>query len=167
MHLFRFSTRGIAISLTIIVAIFLSACTTDTGSADEHGLIPHLTVDMQLPTELSMGSSGQFRVVVGQRGQPVETARTTFEFWPEGHLEQRVEIAGVPHGNGQYTAEFLVSAEGIYVVRCRVSSDKLESMPAKRFAIGEEAVLHLVTLEQQQSANAPPENGSSGGHHHH
>lgn len=91
----------------------------------------------------------------------------TFVFWPESHPEQRIEIAGVSDGNGQYTADYFLKNEGIYVVRCHVSSDTLEAMPAKRFAIGQEAVLLLAALEQQQTTDATFDNGSGGGQHLH
>ncbi|MDF2716625.1 MAG: hypothetical protein K0R28_3550 [Paenibacillus sp.] len=166
MNLFRFSVRGTAVVLVMMAALFLSACTANLGSTDEHGLLPHLTVDMRLPPELSPGSPLQFRVTVGQRGAPVDSARVTFEFWPEGSPEQRLEIAGVSGGNGLYTAEHRMNNEGVYVVRCRVTSGPLEAMPAKRFAIGKESVLRLASLEHQQSSNQPASGGSSGGHHH-
>ncbi|GIQ65957.1 hypothetical protein PACILC2_45250 [Paenibacillus cisolokensis] len=166
MTSFRLPLRGTAIVLTMMAAFFLSACAANTSSTDEHGLLPHLTVDMRLPSELSLGSSGQFRIAISQDGKPVQADDVAFEFWPEGHPEQRVEIPGEFGGSGLYTAEYRLNSEGVYVVRCRVSSGSLEAMPAKRFAIGEEAVLRLAALEQQQTAGAPADGGSSGGHHH-
>lgn len=167
MKSFRFPVRGTGLILTMIAAMILSACTGNTSSTDEHGLLPHLTVDMLLPKELSPDSTATFHVEVRQGEKPVEAANITFEFWPEGHPEQLVEIIGVSGGRGLYSAEYRLNSEGVYVVRCRVSSGSLEAMPAKRFAIGEEAVLRLATLEQQQDANAAADGGSKGGHHHH
>lgn len=165
MKSFHFSfCRSALILIMMIAAMFLSACTANTGSTDERGLLPHLSVDLQLPTEMTPGSTGQFRIYVSQDGKPVQADKVTFGFWPVGHSEQRVEIAGVSEGNGLYSAEYRLGSEGVYVVRCRVSSGSLEVMPARRFAIGEEAVLRLAALERQQNAETPASGG--GGHHH-
>jgi len=163
MHSFYLPIRRTAIVLTMMAAFILNACTANTSSTDEHGLLPHLSVDMRLPSKLSPGSSEQFRIVVSQGGEPVQADDVTFEFWPEEHPEQRVEIAGESGGNGLYSAVYRLSDQGLYVVRCRVSSSSLEAMPTKRFAIGEEAVLRLAALEGQQM---PDSGSSSEGHHH-
>lgn len=163
----RLSVRWIAIVLTMLAAILLSACKANTGSTDERGLLPHLSVDMQLPEELSPGSAGHFQIAVRLGGEPVQADRVIFEFWPEGRPDQVVSVTGTPGGEGLYTAEYRPGGEGLYMVRCRVSSGPLEAMPAQRFAIGEEAVLRLAALERQQSSGATAADEGSGEHNHH
>lgn len=86
-----------------------------------------------------------------------------FEVWPEGHFEQRIEIATKPQSKGLYAAEYRIHKEGVFVTSSRVTYGSLEAMPAKRFAIGEEAGLQLADLEQQQSSDI---RGSESPHHH-
>lgn len=166
MKFFRISVREMAVAITMIASISLSACTANTGSADERGLLPHLTVDLQLPQELTVHSAGQYRIEIKQGGKPVQAERVIFEFSPEGQSDQVVSVPGVSVGEGMYAAEYLPSKEGVYVVRCRVASGGLEAMPAKRFAIGEEAVLILATLEPYSSTEDSGASESSGHSHH-
>lgn len=166
MIVLRFSLRRSTFILLIISAIFLSACKANTSSTNENGLLPHLTVDMQIPTELSLGSTELFQIEVNQEGVPVDEAQVLFQFWPEKHPDQRVEVVGEYDGNGLYSADYRIKSEGIYVVRCHVSSGPLEVMPAKRFAIGEEAVRRLAAIAEQTDG-VPTDEGSGTGHDHH
>ncbi|SMG22939.1 FixH family protein [Paenibacillus aquistagni] len=158
--------RKTALVLAMTAALALSACTANTGLTDEKGLLPHLTVDIELPEAFTLDFAAPFHIRVEQHKVPVDTAEVTFEIWPENHPEERVRIPGESNGKGLYTAEHQLSTEGIYIVRCHVVSGSLEAMPAKRFAIGEEAVLSLAELEEQQAADGEaPAHG--GGHDHH
>jgi hypothetical protein len=90
----------------------------------------------------------------------------TFEFWPEGQPDQKVSAQGVPTSDGVYTAQYAMMDNGIYVVRCLVTSGSMEAMPAKRFAIGEQAVLHLAEAEKQEAAGNSGDAAGAAGHHH-
>lgn len=154
----------------LAAALLASGCTANTSALDERGLLPHLTVDLQLsqslPEQTPAGSLAQFRATVEQNGSPAQVDRVTFQIWPEDRPEQRIETTGVLR-DGFYVAEHRLDAEGIYIVRCLVQAGALEAMPAKRFALGQDAVLRLAELERQQSAQASaPAAGDGGGHHH-
>lgn len=164
---FRFTIALHAIILYIMTAFALGGCTANTRSIDDQGLIPHLTVELQLPAELTVGSIGQFQAKIEQAGASVSTAQVSFEFWSEEHADEPVLVAAEKSSsNGVYTADFRPESEGVYRVRCLVVSGVLEAMPSKRFAIGEEAILRLERMEHQ-SPVGPDANQSGGGHHHH
>ncbi|MUG66786.1 hypothetical protein GNP94_12310 [Paenibacillus campinasensis] len=163
---FRFNIAVPVIILFVMTAFVLSGCTAKNGSTDEHGILPHLTVDLQLPADLAVGSIGRFQAKVEQTGASVATAQVNFEFWSEEHADGSVFVAAAESGsNGIYTADFRPESEGVYRVRCHVVSGTLEAMPSKRFAIGEDAILRLEQLEHQSPAGLDA-NESGGGHHH-
>lgn len=166
---FRVSIRPAALALLLIATALLGACTANTANIDERGLRPHLAVDLQLPEELAPDVAATFRIAVTQGGQPVQAADVTFEFWPEGSPEQKAVVPGsLGDEDGIYSAIHQLSREGVYVVRCLVTAGGLEAMPAKRFALGEEAVLRLAALEEQAAGDtASVGEASGGGHHHH
>lgn len=167
--LIRRRFRKALLVTTLAAALLTSACTANTSALDEQGLLPHLTVDLQLPEPLPertpVGSLAQFRATVKKNGSLAHVDRVTFQIWPEDRLEQRIEATGVLR-EGSYVVEHLLDAEGIYIVRCFVQAGALEAMPAKRFAIGQDAVLRLAELERQQSAQASATDQSGGDHHH-
>lgn len=163
-------TKRIALTgfIAFLLAVLLGGCTANVGSTDERGLLPHLTVDLQIPTQVHAGTKSTFKMVVRLNGEPFEAAADSaaFTIWPEGQRESSITIPGKPDGAGVYTASAALDDEGIYVVRCRFSSTDYEVMPAKRFAIGEDAVNRLVMLEKQESPDAPAPGGRDGGHYH-
>ncbi|CAH1209434.1 hypothetical protein PAECIP111893_03021 [Paenibacillus plantiphilus] len=154
--------------IAILLNALLSGCTANVNSTDERGLLPHLTVDLQIPEQLQAGTEGTFTMIVHQNGEPFEAAADSaaFEIWPEGQRENSITIPGKLDGAGVYTASPTLDVGGIYVVRCRVSSTNYEVMPSKRFAIGEEAVNHLAMLEEQASSEDSAPDSGDGGHHH-
>ncbi|RXZ82917.1 hypothetical protein EBB07_08350 [Paenibacillaceae bacterium] len=154
-----------AMLLSILLAVLLlSGCTASVNTADEQGLLPHLTVDLQVPNPVQPGVEYRFTIVVQQDGQPIEADKVTFEFWPEGVREDSIAMMGMRDGAGTYFINQTMPGEGVYVVRSLVSSANYEVMPAKRFAIGEEAVKQLALLEDQEASAVPAPSG--GGHHH-
>lgn len=154
--------------IAILLAVLLSGCTANDSATDESGLLPHLTVDLQIPEQLQAGTEGTFTMIVRQNGEPFEAGADSaaFEIWPEGQRENSITIASKLDGSGVYTASPTLDGEGIYVVRCRVSSRDYEVMPSKRFAIGEDAVSQLAMLEKQVSSEDPAPGSGDGGHHH-
>lgn len=162
----RIHRSMLIVVLVIVVAMFLGACKANTSSTDEHGLLPHLSIALDLPEQLSLETTAHFQISVKQGDVPIEADRVMFELWPEGQPEQRIEFAGLPQNEGLYIGEYRLLAEGVYVIRARVTYGSLEAMPAKRFAIGEEAVLRLAELEQQASNNQDG-NGNHDSQHHH
>lgn len=148
-------------------AILLSACTAQIGNVDDKGLQPHLTVDLLIPEKLKVNETNPFRVEVKQGGEPVEAEEVTFELWPEGKPDHTVSIQGTRIGDGLYGFDYSIPENGLYILKSRVISGKLEVFPAKRFAIGEEAVLQLASLEQHIDQENQSPSHSADGHHHH
>lgn len=147
----------------ILVIVMLSGCTAKTGTIDERGLRPHLTVDLQLPEQMAPGEPGQVTLKVELQGEPV-AAEVQFVFWPEGEPDKAMEADAMSVGGGQYQTIMELPEEGVYVVRAHVTADGLEAMPAKWLAIGQDAVQQLAALEADQAQEAPAAGG--GGHHH-
>ena len=148
------------------ICIMAVGCTANMSEIDEHGLRPYIAVDVRIPDKLAPHNNGQFAIEARVKGQPLEAEQVTFEFWPEGQHAHRVSVTGAAAGDGIYTADYPIPGEGIYVVRSVVSGRGLEAMPAKRFAVGEQAVLHLAALEEQLAAGAEDGSASGGGGHH-
>ncbi|WP_260405697.1 FixH family protein [Paenibacillus sp. 598K] len=160
----RHLPRRKAIVALLLGALLLAGCTAQTGDVDEHGLRPHLRVDLQLPEQLAVGETAAFMLDVTRGDEPVVADAVRFVLWPETAPEQRTELAAAPDAPGRYSVAYRLPAEGVYVIRAYVEADKLEAMPAKRFAIGADAVLELAALEAAQAGAAPATGG--GGHHH-
>ena len=154
--------RRRAIAGLLLGALLLAGCTAQTGEVDEHGLRPHLTVDLQLPEQLAVGETAAFMLDVARGGEPVTADAIRFVLWPEAAPEQREELAAAPDAPGRYSAAYRLPTEGVYVIRAYVEAAELEAMPAKRFAVGADAVLELAALEAAQAGSAP---ASGGGHH--
>lgn len=165
----RIAWRASITAMGLAALLLLGACTAQTGNVDEHGLRPHLNVDLQIPKELNLHQDETFTIKLTQGGKPATAEFVTFEFWPEGQPEQKVSAQGAPTSadSGVYTAQYAMPDNGIYVVRCLVTSGSMEAMPAKRFAMGEKAVLHLAEAEKQESAGNSGEGDAAAGHHHH
>jgi hypothetical protein len=156
-------SKAITLPILIILLLFLSACTASFSAIDESGLQPHLNVDLQIPKQLSTSTTGRFSITIQhQDGMPAPAERVMFEIWPEGRQDERISIPGTAIGEGQYAIDHQLMEQGIYVVQCFVSSGDYEVMPAKRFAIGEEAVHQLAALEAEETSDEPVVNG---GHH--
>jgi len=150
----------------LLGALLLGGCTAQTGEVDELGLRPHLTVDLQLPAQATVGETSTFAIDIARRGQPVTADAVRFVLWPETAPEHQTELAAAQEAPGRYSASYQLPEEGVYVVRALVEADELQAMPAKRFAIGADAVLELAALEASQSG-AAPSGGGAGGHHDH
>ncbi|MFF2890087.1 FixH family protein [Paenibacillus sp. NPDC057967] len=164
----RNNWRNIGFSTLLAAMLLLSACTANVDSVDENGLQPHLKVDLHIPEKLVLHENNSFSVQVMKDGQPAAADQIHFQFWPEGKSEQAVTLDGNKIDEGVYAVDYRLMEQGIYVVRCFIASDSLEVMPAKRFAIGSEAVLHLAALEEQEAQGSLSQsNQAAGGHHHH
>lgn len=151
------------------MCVIAAGCTANTDEIDERGLRPYIAVDLHIPDRLVPHENGKFVIDVRVREQPLEAEQVTFEFWPEGQPAQRVSVTGSAVGDGVYAADFPPPGEGVYVVRSYVSGAGLEAMPAKRFAVGGQAVLQLAALEEQLAAEAADAGAGHGGsgHLHH
>ncbi|MBP1989519.1 FixH family protein [Paenibacillus eucommiae] len=153
------------LGMFVIVAI-LGGCTANVSSADKNGLIPHLTVDLQVAANIESGDVRTFSIEVKQGDQPFEDAeQVEFEVWPEENKEATMILSGQKKGPGIYSVNQTFAEEGLYIVKCRVTSKDYQLMPSKRFAVGDVALQQLVIKEQQSEpgALAPTE---TGGHHH-
>ncbi|MDF2837552.1 MAG: hypothetical protein K0Q63_3192 [Paenibacillus sp.] len=159
-------SRPLCAAAAILASLLLGACTAQTGVADENGILPHLSADLQIPGQLTLHESETFSVVLEQNGKHVDADSIRFEIWPEGRRDRSHTMEGVQTKEGTYSAEYRFEVEGIYVIRGWVKSGALEVMPAKRFAIGEDAVLQLAALEAQE-AQSGTSGGGSAGHDHH
>ncbi|WP_214629479.1 FixH family protein [Paenibacillus agaridevorans] len=159
--------RRIGITMLLSASLSLGACTANEGMTDENGLRPHLNVDLQVPGTLKLHETSPFSVIVTQANKPVRADEILFQFWPEGSPDRLVTVAGLMRQEGVYTAEYGFIENGVYVVRSRVTAGSLEAMPAKRFAIGEEAVLRLAALEQQEAQGELASSDHGSGDHHH
>ncbi|MHA6480400.1 FixH family protein [Paenibacillus sp. strain BS8-2] len=159
--------RASIVAMGLASSLLLGACTAQTGNLDEHGLRPHLNVDLQIPAKLKLHQETTFSIALAQGGNPATADSVTFEFWPEDNPEHKVFVDGVQDGEGVYIASYDLPDTGIYVVRCLVTSGTMKAMPAKRFAIGEEAVLHLAAMEKQGDSGDAGDGDNASGHQHH
>lgn len=159
-------SRPLCAAAAILASLLLGACTAQTDLSDENGILPHLSADLQIPGELSLHERDTFSVVLEQNGKHVNADSIRFEVWPEGQRDGAHTVEGVRTREGTYSAEYRFEVEGIYIIRGWVKSGALEVMPAKRFAIGEDAVLQLAALEAQESQSGTSAEGSAGHDHH-
>ncbi|GIQ69559.1 hypothetical protein DUZ99_18700 [Xylanibacillus composti] len=157
-----------ALCMLLSACLLLSGCTANVSSTDENGLLPHLTVDLQVPELIEAGQNAMFTILVQENGQPYEDAEhVEFEIWPVDHRQDGVTVTGEQVAPGTYTASSIIAEEGLYMIQCRIISEEYAVMPAKHFAIGEAAVHQLLELQEQAKAGVSVGNSSgSGGHHH-
>ena len=103
-------------------------------------------------------------VEVKKSGQPVEKAdKADFVVWPENEPEQAVTIPASEQSPGVYEAKYVFGENGLYIVQSRISSANIEAMPAKRVAIGQEAVEKLSQLVHAgKEEGTAPEDGHHG-----
>lgn len=77
----------------VLLVVLLCGCTAKVAETDENGLPPHISVDLQLPEELKIGSSNVFSVQVSKRNVPLEHAeKAEFVIWPENDKDAAVII---------------------------------------------------------------------------
>ncbi|KKC46449.1 hypothetical protein VE23_03895 [Paenibacillus sp. D9] len=146
-------------------SLLFSGCTADMSGRDANGFIPHLSVDMKVPTDLKLGMDKTFSIQVEENGKPYEGFyKAQFQFWPEDGSSPPLTVPGVMSSPGCYTASPAFDKEGVYRVKFSGISAEYEIMPAKRFAIGAQASKHLTELEKQE--NDAPSTPAAGGHHH-
>ncbi|MFB9274413.1 FixH family protein [Cohnella cellulosilytica] len=159
---FKSVRNGLALA---VLAIALGGCTSDTEGRDERGFAPHLTVDLSAPAPADAQSEVLLSVEVKKNGQPLLQAdQAEFVVWPEDDPAGALTVPAREQTPGVYAANYVFGAEGLYIVQSRIASANLEAMPAKRVAIGEEAVERLSQLEHAGDEEvAIPE----GGHHGH
>lgn len=116
---------------------------------DENGLRPHLTIDLQVPTNIKTDEIISLSAIVQKSNQPFEHAEeAVFTVWLEDNPEQQVVLPATQHSPGIYEAEYVFPAEGLYIIQSHVLAVDMEVMPSKRVAIGKEAMEHLALLEQ-------------------
>lgn len=142
--------------------IILSSCTTDVADTDERGFSPHLTVDLQIPANIELQQIVVLKLDVKKSGKPFEQAELAeFIIWSENKMDQAVTVKASESSPGLYEAEHVFSEDGIYILKSHVASSNLEVMPAKRIAIGAEAIERIAALEQHETG----ESESSANHH--
>ncbi|MFD0669910.1 FixH family protein [Cohnella sp. GCM10027633] len=148
----------VVFSLTVAL---LTGCTMNTEGTDEHGFEPHLTVDLQVPAPAAADDEVSLSVEVKKSGQPVSKAeQAEFVVWPNNEPDQAISVVASERSPGVYSAHYSFGAEGLYIVQSRISAGGLAVMPAKRIAIGDDAVTKLAILEEGDSSESP-----SGTHH--
>ncbi|SLK20965.1 MULTISPECIES: FixH family protein [unclassified Paenibacillus] len=147
----------------LLLVILLCACTAKVAETDESGLPPHISVNLQLPETLAVGSSNVFSVQVSKSNVPLEHAETAeFVIWPENNEDSAVTIKADESSPGSYSVSYVIEKEGLYVVRSRIQFADAQVMPTKRFAIGDQAIERLAQLESDQHTNVP---APAAGHH--
>lgn len=161
---FRYANIFSGLALAML-AIALGGCTSNMEGRDENGFAPHLTVDLKAPAPEDFQSEVPLSVVVKKSGQPLEQAdKAEFVVWPESDPNSVVIIQATEQTPGVYTANYVFGSEGMYIVQSRIVSADLEAIPAKRVAIGKEAVERLSQLDH---AGEGEESNVSEGHHGH
>ncbi|WP_339308042.1 FixH family protein [Paenibacillus sp. FSL R5-0519] len=147
----------------VLLVVLLCGCTAKVAETDENGLPPHISVDLQLPEELKIGSSNVFSVQVSKRNVPLEHAeKAEFVIWPENDKDAAVIIQADEPSPGSYEVSYVIEKEGLYVVQSRIQFADAQVMPTKRFAIGNQDIERLVQLENDQHTDAP---APAAGHH--
>jgi len=150
--------------MLLLFVFIISACTANVGNTDENGLIPHLTVDLQLPSHIELNKVITLSLTVQKNSQPFDQAQEAeFMIWEESSPDEAITLQAIQRIPGVYEADHEFTTEGLYVIQSHVSSTNMEVMPSKRLAIGSEALEQLVQLEQQQT-DTPVINE---GHSHH
>ena len=139
----------------LLLAALLCGCTAKAAATDESGLPPHLTVNLHLPAKLETGAQSVFTVEVLKGGKPLENAdKAEFIIWPEGKKEASVTVKANEASPGVYTVSHTITEEGLYVVQSRISAANEQVMPAKRFAVGADAIERLALLESATETGA-------------
>ena len=150
--------------MLLLFVFIVSACTAKIENTDENGLIPHLTVDLQLPSDVELNNAITLSLTVQKSSQPFEQAEeAAFKIWQEDSPDEAIILPAIQRTPGVYEVEHIFISEGLYVIQSYVSSSDMEVMPSKRLAIGSKALEQLVQFEQQL-INFPV---ISEGHSHH
>lgn len=148
-HLFN---RRLSLSKLLLLVFILSACTANVDNTDENGLIPHLTVDLQLPSDIELNKVTTLSVTVQNNNQPFDQAEeASFKIWQEESPDKAITLQATQQTSGVYEVDHEFTSEGLYVIQVHVLSSDMEVMPSKRLAIGSEALEQLAQLEQQQT----------------
>ncbi|SDT27913.1 hypothetical protein SAMN05444162_3655 [Paenibacillaceae bacterium GAS479] len=143
----------VGIALLASASLLLGGCQANTSGQDDKGMIPHLTVDLQIPDKLQPGEASRFTILVEENGKPYdEFYKTSFQFWPEDGSSPAVNAEAKLTAPGTYTVTQPAGTEGVYRVKFSGVSTEYEIMPSKRFAIGANAIEHLAELEKQSDA---------------
>ncbi|WP_141501110.1 FixH family protein [Paenibacillus luteus] len=148
----------------LLLVTFLCSCTATASDVDESGLPPHLSVNLKLPEQLEADIPSIFSVEVTKSGKPLEDAdQAEFVIWSEDDDSSTVTIHAEESSPGIYSVTYSISEEGLYVVQSRIRSANEQVMPAKRFALGTQAIERLAFLESAQHSGATLP--ADGGHH--
>ncbi|MGE6663897.1 FixH family protein [Paenibacillus xylanexedens] len=147
----------------VLLVVLLCGCTAKIAETDESGLPPHISVNLQLPEALAIGSSNVFSVQVSKSNVPLEHAEIAeFVIWPENDEDSAVTIKADESSPGSYAVSYVIEKEGLYVVQSRIQFADAQVMPTKRFAIGDHAIERLAQLENDQHTDVPV---PAAGHH--
>lgn len=150
----------------LLMMLLLCGCTSHDPSPSADGLLPHLSVDLQITTRADSDNNKTFSVAIEHNEQPFQDAdRVQFEIFPENDPEAVQMVEGHQTKPGLYEASQKLD-KGLYVVTCRVHSKDYQVMPSRYFAIGNEAVEKLTLIEQSLKGDAV-QTPDGGGHHHH
>ncbi|OME87969.1 hypothetical protein BK120_01205 [Paenibacillus sp. FSL A5-0031] len=152
-------------ALPLLLVVLLCSCTAKSAEVDESGLPPHLTVNLLLPENLEIEKPNHFSVEVLKSGKPMINAdQAQFIIWQEDDQSSAVTIQAEQLSPGVYSVTHSIAKEGLYVVQSRIHFANDQVMPAKRFAIGKDAIEKLAMLESAQHSGEPAPVES--GHHH-
>ncbi|MCR8659579.1 FixH family protein [Paenibacillus endoradicis] len=156
--------RALSLSMLLLFVFIISACTAKVENTDENGLTPHLTVDLQLPSDIELNKAITLSLTVQKSSQPFEQAEEAkFKIWQENSPDEAIILPAIQRTPGVYEVNHIFTSEGLYIIQSYVSSSGMEVMPSKRLAIGSEALEQLAQLEQQIT-DIPV---TSEGHSHH
>lgn len=159
-------------ALTLIL-LLMSGCTVQKTTFDVHGFPPYVTVDMSFEPLVQPNKQTILTAKVSNGGEATTIpSLATFAVWPEGQPEHAIQVEAEQTTEGTFTAPYTFAAEGLYVVQFHYKNDTEEVLPAKRLAVGAQAIEQLATLEKaaensDASSGASEHGGGHGGHHSH
>lgn len=154
--------RGLGL-LIMLLAGLLAGCTANAQTMSK--LNERITVDIQVPKEISINQESALKVQVKQGDKPVENAEEVrLEIW-NGNDREHSQTINAHHGkNGVYSIKKTFDKDGIYYVQAHVKMGDEWVMPKKRFAVGNVFNEQLQQIEENASENGQPHHPA--GHHH-
>ncbi len=84
----------------------------------------HLTVDLELPAEVTKNNETKLRVSVTDHEVPLTEANVVFELWKEGQTKHEF-IRTSEVSEGVYESSFVFQEDGTYEVRIHVEKESL------------------------------------------
>ncbi|WP_168121199.1 FixH family protein [Paenibacillus sp. HB172176] len=152
--------------LMLGIMLVLGGCAMTEKPAVDNGLPPHISVQLHLPEAdaVESGREGVYSIEASKNGQPLEDAETAeFIIWQEEHPEKKTIIPATETSPGVYTAAHAIEEDGLYIVKSHLVADGDQVMPAKRMAVGSDAVTRLAQLQANPDEAVEADEA---GHHH-